>query len=322
MASLIAGVDGGQSSTTAAVADETGNIIGRGVGPPADLVDERRDSTRQRDAIAAALAAALQDAAAPASTTLRSLVIGLTGHDEGSAPPFALVTLGEAVAVVHDTVIAHAGALAGKAGIVVLAGTGSVALGNVEPGGPFVRAGGWGYFFGDHGGAISIARTAIEWAMQDADRGERSPVGEAALRFFGAPDLRAIQHAFAFGELTRSALAAFATEVLAMSPAELPSMPSQAWHLRDGAAASLVELAAIVNVRLPRAPARRVSYAGGVFRNEGLRHIFLEMVGNRLRADGVAAEVLDPAGEPIDGALLLARRLARDEPIPGAVARA
>lgn len=320
MPELIAGVDGGQSSTSAAVCDEGGRILGRGLGPAADLVDQSRDSTRQRDAIASALAAAIRDAGLAASTAVRALVIGLTGHDEGSAPPRKLETLAEAVAVVHDTVIAHGGAFAGEAGIVVLAGTGSVALGNAEPDGPFVRAGGWGYFFGDRGGALSIARTAVEWAMQAADRGEPSAIGEAALRFFGAPDLRAIQHAFAFGELTRGALAAFGAEVLAMSPTEPPSIPSQAWNLREMASASLAELAAIVNLRLPRVPLRRVSYAGGVFRNEGLRCRFRCMVEKRLAADGMRAEVVAPAGDAIDGALLLARRLARGEQVAGVAA--
>ena len=343
MAELVAGVDGGQSSTTAAIADESGCVLGRGAGPPADLVGEPRESRRQRDAIATALRAALSDAGLSASTPLRALVAGLTGHDEGMPARSALESLADTVAVVHDTAIAHAGALGGHAGIVVIAGTGSVALGNAAPGEAFIRAGGWGYFFGDAGSALWIAREAIASAMRDFDAGEPSQLGEAALRFFGAPDLRSIQHAFAHGDLTRSALAAFAIELLAMTSGSPPSMPMQAWHIRNHAVRALVELVELVHQRLPAVPARRISYSGGVFASEGLRRSFRDVIersvivppGGRLRMsvppseddEGAefprrfeGAEVVEPIGNALDGAVSLAGRLRSGEPLEARVA--
>lgn len=333
---LIAGIDGGQTSTSAAIADNAGRILGRGNGPPADLVGEERNSARGRAAIGTALADAARAAALPADVRLAAVVIGLTGHDDAplSAPEFA--PFADAVTVVHDAVIAHTGAFGDEPGIVVLAGTGSVALGNARRGEPYVRAGGWGYFFGDHGGALGIAREAILWAMRDADYGEPSQLGEAALRFFGASDLHGVQHAFAHGELSRPALAAFAEHALGMAPADPPSMPMEAWHLRNWAAITLAELVWAIDSRLPAMPARRVSYAGGVFRNEGLLRKFRFIIENRTRgrvrrqirppvedhrqdsaAPNRSAVVVEPAGDPLDGALLLARRLAEGEPVAG-----
>jgi len=325
--SLVAGVDGGQSSTRAAIADDGGRILGRGTGPPADLVGERRDSNRQRAAIAHALDAAASAAEVGSGTRLTAVVIGLTGHDGNPHSATELAPFADGVLVVHDAVIAHAGAFGGEPGIIVLAGTGSVAVGNAEPGAPYVRAGGWGYFFGDRGSALGIAREAITWAMGDADRGEPSQLGEAALRFFGASDLRELQHAFAHGELSRPRLAAFAEHVMALVPAEPPFTPMQAWYLRKVAASDLADLARAVDGRLPATPVRRISHAGGVFCNEGLLRTFRSSVEYKLGAlcgEEISLPVeckrkrvafIEPAGDPVDGALLLARRLALGKPV-------
>ena len=325
---IVAGIDGGQTSTTAAVALLDGTIVGRGTGPPADLVGEPRGAlARQRAALTTALAAAFHTANLVPAAPLASLVIGLTGHDDGMPAPFAL-SHAAAEVFVHDTVIAHAGALGGNPGIVVLAGTGSVALGNVAAGCSYVRAGGWGYFFGDDGSALWIAREALALAMSAEDRGESSHLGEAALAFFEAPDLRALQHAFAHGELTRPALAAFAGTALALADAAPNSTASR---LRTRAAESLADLVACIDGRLAkwertesqalkatgasgtRAASsngfeRHVSFAGGVFANEGLRRAFEAQV--RIRLPG--ATVVAPVGDPLSGAIRLATQLARD----------
>ncbi len=315
---LVAGIDGGQTSTTAAVALLDGTIVGRGTGPPADLVGEPRGAhARRHAALAAALAAAFVAANLEGTTRLASLVIGLTGHDDGMPAPFVLSHAAVEL-FVHDTVIAHAGALGGRPGIVVLAGTGSVALGNATAGGSYVRAGGWGYFFGDHGSALWIAREAIALAMIDEDRGDASQLGRAALAFFEAPDLRTLQHAFAHGELTRPALAAFAGTALALADAAPHSTGT--WRLRQRAADALADLVACVDGRLALAASqadtapsngfeRHVSYAGGVFANEGLRHAFETQLA--LRVPNVA--VVRPIGDPLAGAISLATKLARGE---------
>jgi N-acetylglucosamine kinase-like BadF-type ATPase len=53
---LVAGIDGGQSSTIAVIGDERGRILARGAAGPSDEVGATADSTRLRDALAAALA--------------------------------------------------------------------------------------------------------------------------------------------------------------------------------------------------------------------------------------------------------------------------
>ena len=71
------------------------------------------------------------------------------------------------VVVAHDAVIALLGALSGADGVVVIAGTGSVAYG--VNGGRSHRVGGWGYLLGDEGGAVWIALKALQQVMWGYD---------------------------------------------------------------------------------------------------------------------------------------------------------
>jgi N-acetylglucosamine kinase-like BadF-type ATPase len=300
---LFAGIDGGQSSTIAAIGDER-EVIARGSGPPADLVGEPRDSKRQLAALEEALHAALATARLDPGTRFTALVAGISGYDGGLSPVPVLDDLAERVTIAHDTAIAHEGALDGRAGIVVIGGTGSVALGNAQPGAACIRCGGWGYFFGDEGSAIWIARNAIRVAMLREDRGQPGVLGARAQAFYGTNSLRAIQHAFAHGDISRPALAAFSSEVFACAD----DGDRDATRVRDGAAAELAALASTVDLRLETATTRLVSYAGGLFRHEP----FTEAFGDALLAQVPHAKLVAPAHDPAYGALSLARKSARE----------
>ncbi len=298
--SLYAGIDGGQSSTVAAIGDASATL-GRGSGPPADLVGESRDAVRQCEALEAALDAACDAAHVARDAHFACIVAGISGFDAGISHAPDLAHRATHVRIVHDTEIAHAGALAGAAGIVVIAGTGSVALGNEAPGSPFVRAGGWGYFFGDEGSALWIARSALRRAMVRADRDELSKLGDLALASFGALGLREVQHAFAHGEISRVTLAAFASDVLhAASGGD-----ADARDVRSAAALELADCVATVDRRLEPASFRFVSYAGGVFRDAA----FVDVFGTALTEAVPHADLVAPAGDPASGALVLARNL-------------
>lgn len=290
------GVNGGQSSTVAAIGDERGTILGRGVAPPADLVGQSRESRRQAETIDLAIERASLDAKLPADTSFAAVVCGVSGYEVGEATP-QLATRAQSVRVVHDSEIALEGALEGKPGIVVIAGTGSGALG-VDERGRRVRVGGWGYLFGDEGGAFWIARRALTLAMRREDRGDTTALGSAALAFFAQPSLRAIQLAFGHEELSRPTLAAFAQVV-----SEFARNGDVDAHLiRSDAARALADSAYYADARLEKQPGRRVTYAGGVFGDRQLHETWSEAV--RERIPGVA--IVEPLGDCVAGALRLA----------------
>jgi glucosamine kinase len=294
--SFYVGVNGGQSSTVAAIGDERGTILGRGVAPPADLVGQARDSRRQAETIDLAIERACLDANVRKDSPFAAVVCGISGYEEGEATP-RLALRAQHMRIVHDSEIASAGALGGMPGIVVIAGTGSSALG-VDEQDRRVRVGGWGFLFGDEGSGFWIARRAVTLAMRREDRGEATALGAAALAFFAAPSLRAIQLAFAHEELSRSTLAAFAQSV-----SELARTGDVDAHLiRSEAARALAEIASCADVRLGKKIGRRVSYAGGVFGDRQLQETWSEAL--RERMPGVA--IVEPLGDSIAGALRLA----------------
>ncbi len=336
---LIAGVDGGESSTVAAIADEAGQILGS-ASRQQDRVGGAPDSGRQEAAVLQAVAAARAAANIVDACPFEALVVGVPEYNEGVAPALAFNRIAKRVAVMQRAEIAHVGALGGKPGIVVFAGTGSVALGTAPGVSTFMRAGGWGNVFGDEGSEFWIGREAIRSAMSAADHGGPSRLHEAALSFFEVPTLRALQHAYAQNKVTPSQIAAFAhvTLNLASQINGLPgAMDGAAFHTRTHAAHHLTELAMVVDAKLPTSPERYFSYAGSLFTDKGLRDKFawmLEMRRSAARERAHCAEQtapseheykgyglsparapelapIEPIGDPFEGAVILARHLAR-----------
>jgi N-acetylglucosamine kinase-like BadF-type ATPase len=82
---------------------------------------------------------------------------GVWTAPERRAAAARLRGLARRVTVLSDAEAAHLGALAGRPGLLVLAGTGSIVLGR-NASGRWVRAGGLGPLFGDGGSAFALGR--------------------------------------------------------------------------------------------------------------------------------------------------------------------
>ncbi len=128
MPAIFAGIDGGQTSTVAVVADANGTLLGRGTAGPSDHVDEPANSQRAAQACEGALAAALVEAGLARDAPLTAVVVGLSGYEgtwHGREPHFS----SPIVRYKHDSVIALAGAIRERPAAVVIAGTGSAGYG-------------------------------------------------------------------------------------------------------------------------------------------------------------------------------------------------
>lgn len=303
-----AGIDGGQSSTTAAIADEKGRILARGSAGPADEIGQTRDSTRLRDALASALADAVAKAGLPADTQFSAIAAGVSGYEGrvyGAAPQLPA----QSVLLVHDTENAHAGALAGEAGTIAIAGTGSVAFARSERG-VTALLGGWGFLFGDEGSAFWLAREALSAAMRDRDAGEDNELGALALEHFNKPSLRAISRAFYAGEISRAQVAAFSgTIVHAAERGNVAAMQS----VRAGAHA----LAALAKQAMHQAGISRgkIAVTGGMM----LSSTYAGEVAAALREGLPQCERVRPRYDPAVGSLILAYKRA-GVPVPESIA--
>lgn len=290
MSLLFAGIDGGQSSTVAAIADETGRILACGQAGPADEIGEGPSSTRLRDALHGALADACVRAGLDAQCEFAAIVAGVSGYEGRVYGRTPELRAGH-VTLLHDAPIAHAGAFAGEPGVIAIAGTGSVVYSRDERN--WERTlGGWGPLFGDEGSAFGIVRDGLAGMMRGHDAGLCESESAAACAFFGVRTLRELARAIYADEITRDTLASFA-------PAAL-SLPFFRQIERRGAD----RLAALVRTAAETMRSPRVSLLGGLFAHEPFR----ERVARRVLELVPGARIVDPRYDPALGALLLAYR--------------
>jgi N-acetylglucosamine kinase-like BadF-type ATPase len=287
-----AGIDGGQSSTIALIGDENGRILGRGTAGPADEVGAGADSTRLRDALRDALSHACRSAGLPDGSSFAAIVAGVSGYEGrvyGALPQMPA----QRFMLMHDAPVAHAGALAGEPGVVVIAGTGSVVYARDENGGS-QTLGGWGYLFGDEGSAFRIARDALVLLMAAQDDGDSSLREEtqAACDFFAMDSLHRVARAFYAGELARERLASFTPVAIRFA------------RFRAIADAGADRLAALAHRALAAIKDRRVALTGGLFADAD----FYERVRRGILSATPGAQVGHAKYEPAAGALLLAYR--------------
>lgn len=293
---FFAGIDGGQSSTTAVIGDETGTILGHGTAGPADEVGQDTTSTRLRDALETALARALENAKLERDTSFESIVAGISGFESkarGQAPRLNA----KHVRLLHDAPIAHAGAFNGNPGVLVIAGTGSIAYG-VGTNGKQARAGGWGYLFGDEGSAFWIGRAAIQQALNLEEMGKTDdPLMKANQNFFETESARMITRKYYNKEIGRDAIAAFA-EVILQCAAD---GSEHCIKIAKSAAQELTQLASAC-AKNAALESGEVAFVGGLLKSGW----FSEQIDAQLkRATLHRARVKH---EPAVGALLLARQ--------------
>jgi N-acetylglucosamine kinase-like BadF-type ATPase len=156
------GFDGGGTKTDCVLVDANGAILGEGHGGPANPL--RSGFEGAFSSLHEASAEAIE-AAKIRPTEVTAVCAGLAGAGRRSvvrritaflAQEFPLAT----AQVATDFEIAHEAAVGSGPGVVLIAGTGSVAYGR-NAAGETARAGGYGPWIGDEGSAFEIGRRAV-----------------------------------------------------------------------------------------------------------------------------------------------------------------
>jgi len=293
---LYCGIDAGQSGTVAMIGDESGRILGRGEAGAADEIGQDSHSTRLRDALRSAYDKAAAAAKLQADARCARIVAGISGYEGrvyGRAPELPC----DELVLLHDAVIAHAGAFEGGPGVVVIAGTGSVAYGR-DARGESVTVGGWGYLFADEGSAFWFARRAIEDAIRDEDSGKKNPVTATVLEHFSNPSLHALVRSFYAGEISRTAFAHFARTMIEAAGAG----DASAMRYVQQAAQALADLAVRTMARagMQSGP---LAFLGGMTKGAVMK----DAIASAVHAAAPAAQQVEPLADAAAGALLLAR---------------
>jgi glucosamine kinase len=174
MSAIVVGVDGGGTKTRIWVADERGQQLGSAEGPASAVRPGEAD--RSADVIVATTREALASCEMT-HVTPKVLCVGVAGvgrEPDRQALWQALVArdVADEVVVHADAAIALDDAFGDGAGILLIAGTGSVAFGR-GPTGATSRCGGWGPVAGDEGSGAWIGRRALSIVTASSD--EREP---------------------------------------------------------------------------------------------------------------------------------------------------
>ncbi len=305
---IFLGIDGGGTKTDFLLIDESGRALATHRAGSAYYLETGVDALRAM--LAAGIQEVLQRAAVPPGQVAFTF-IGLPAHGEDSALLPRLDGIAADVLPVerhrcgNDMVCGWAGALAGRDGINVVAGTGSIAYGEFES--RRARAGGWGEMFGDEGSAYWIAREALTLFSRMSDgRAPRAALYELIREHFELrADLDVCAAVYGPPPLARSEVAALAPVVARAAAAG----DAGARRLFERAALELAAIVHAVRERLgvpPRTPLA-VSYSGGMFRLDGPLRPLLEAA---LRTGERRYEFVAPRLPPSAGAALYAAKLA------------
>ncbi|MFB3882551.1 MAG: BadF/BadG/BcrA/BcrD ATPase family protein [Armatimonadota bacterium] len=319
MAPIVLGVDGGQTATTAAICDLSGRLLGLGRAGPSNHISEPGGVRRATTALRRSVREALR-AAGLRSASFDAAFFGMTGGKSRGriAEICRRCVRAKRLAVDNDQVTALASVTMGKPGVVVIAGTGTIAYG--ENGrGQSASASGWGWLLGDEGSGFWIAKQAIAAACRAHDgRAEPTLLADALLESVGrhremppystTTRLRSLWelHSLIYSEkLSRSDIAALAAVV----PEAAAKGDAAARRILREAGGELGLAAATVAERLGMH--RRgvtVGMVGGVFRGSPqVRAAFQREVRRR----APKAVFADPRFPPVVGSVLLALKMAR-----------
>jgi N-acetylglucosamine kinase len=162
----VIGIDAGGTKTVGILADESGRVLSEARGSGANLQTHGElEVEKVLDGILEALD--------PSRRAVSAVCLGIAGVDRPQDEQVIrgiLRRLGhrETARVVNDAAIALAAGAPDRIGIVVLAGTGSIAYGT-DGSGRSVRAGGYGFLLADEGSAYWFGHQALRLAVRAAD---------------------------------------------------------------------------------------------------------------------------------------------------------
>ncbi len=300
------GIDGGGTKTTCAVGDEL-RLLASATAGPSNIVRVGESQTRE------SLLRSVRQACAAAGIASKDVARTCVGGSGAARPELAEIVRGilaellpTPIEVVGDMQIALEAAFDAGPGVIVIAGTGSIAYGR-DPNGSTIRAGGWGFAIGDEGSAHWIGREAVSAVLRASDMEEDAGLLVSSRL---VKDLFKTWGVTSFLDLARAANSVPPPDFAALFPAVVASNEETALQVLRRAGRELAQVAGIVIGRLFGSDEGGVPVAmtGGVFRHaEVVGQVFY----NELRKLKPRAQVNPQVVDPVEGALRMARRAAR-----------
>ena len=261
---LYLGIDAGGTKTESAVSNGA-ELLGQAVCGTCKVSRVGEEEARRN------LHEAIQkscEAARIRPEAIHRVCIGITGASIAGIVAWAQRVIHELVPgevrVIGDHIIAHRAAFGTLPGVLVIAGTGSIAYGRNEKG-EIARAGGWGPIVSDEGSAFWIGREAVSAALREHDRAKNNGLLSTIAHYWrvsATEDLVRMANTNAGAHFSELAIAV-------VEAAEKGDATAQAVIVHAGK--ELAALAGAVITRLwPENSLVRVAMAGGVLQGSNL----------------------------------------------------
>jgi len=295
----VLGIDAGRTKTVCLLADDHGRVVSEARGGGANLQASGELEVEK------VLHAVMEEAIGERDVQPAAICLGIAGVDrEGDSAAvrgiMRRIGFKARTLVVNDALIALVAGAGELPGVVIVAGTGSIAYGR-DAANRAARAGGWGYVLGDEGGGFWIGRAALNAVVREFDgRGPRTLLTELVLADMRLGNPTELIHAVYGGGLHRNAIAAVAAVVQSAADAGdavAADIITRAGVELSAAAASVIERLEMRGDLFP------ILLAGGVFR--GVPSL-VSQVATRLIEVAPRSEVRLLKVEPAAGAVTLA----------------
>ena len=305
--SIFLGIDGGGTKTQAILLNESQQIIGEGLSGASNPLRVGIETALGN--IFTAIENAC-DAANRSRSDIAAIVCGLAGVRREDLRFSIKQRISQnyrikSVEVTTDAEIALYGVNLGKAGLVLIAGTGSVCLGKNDKGETAV-AGGWGPLAGDEGGGAGIARRALQAIAKASDgRGKPTLLSGYAVEYFRALSADDLTVAIYSPQMDNAKIAGFAFYVI--KAAQEDSDETAINILREAG----YELGIAANAVINRLKLNRkrfpVGYVGSIF-NSG--KLITDQIMKTINQNAPKAFLTEPKLFPANAAAEMALHLA------------
>jgi len=251
------------------------------------------------------LSSRLPDQAQPSDVVLGLAGVGRKPERDAALEVAQSVFSSSEVSVITDAELAYRGAFAdGRHGILIITGTGTIALYRAPISHEFTRAGGWGPMLGDEGSGAWLGREALRHCLLEWERDELSPLHAAVLEALDIELASQILTKVYKENLGPSSWARLAPLVFKYAREDFG-----AFKIINRAAIELVALAGrIQETLLPEAQNVPVVVTGGLWEH---RYHLQPLMEEEIRLRNLPLVFAEPAGGPMEGGLVFLHEKAR-----------
>lgn len=304
---FVIGLDGGGTKTAAVLADMNGNVLVEEAGGPSNF--QIIGVEKAAETILALIERCCRQAGCALDDVV-SVTAGLTGAGRSGDQQRmreGLITAAKQlhvslrkVIIESDARIALEGAFKGKVGIILIAGTGSIAFGKDREGNVH-RAGGWGRTLGDEGSGYSIGRDGLNAMTKHLDeRGKDTLLTDLIARTFDLSSQEKIITAVYRENFDVASIAPLVIEAAEKKDPEAARILNKAtFELSEHVRALLLKIERVSRAR-HKIP---LAFIGSVITSES---VLTKILRHKITFSLPQISIVQPAASPAYGAVLLA----------------